>query len=112
METGKGYSDEYTLPDMKLGAYYNSDSGTRWADSTIYIPLQNVSEVSFDIAKAYYCSWYVYDDKDNMLQSNTQRGTPTISCNFNVKEYEYIKIAISTNGSGSANCSIRNFKAN
>ena len=92
---------EYTLPDGMGG-----ESGT-----TIYIPLHNVNTVSFDVAKAYYSAWYIYDDKDNTLQANTGRNTTTVNCSFNVTEYEYIKLTNSNNGSGATNFTIYNFKA-
>lgn len=88
------------LPDMSVSV------GT-----IIYIPVYNVTTVSFDVNKASYSAWYILDDEENILESNTGRNTNTISCNLNVENFEYIQFKNNSNGSGSSGCSIKNFKA-
>ena len=95
---------------MTLGAYYNSDSGTRWAQSIICIPVFGINNVSFDVTKSYYSTYYMEDDSGNRLFTYSTRNSSTQSYQYNVSGYSYIKLGNTTNGSGYANCSVKNFR--
>lgn len=94
---------------MKIGAYHNGSSAV--AKSTIYIPLHNVTMISFVVAKDPYSSWTIYDDAGNKLKSNSGTNSNNVSCSFNVENYNYIQIVNNPSNSGSAYCTIKNFVA-
>ena len=108
--SGNPAGDDFTLPDMTLGAYYNSSTGTRWAQTSICIPVHNINNVSFDVSKSYYSTYYMEDDSGNEIFRYSTRNGSTQSYQYDVSGYSYIKLGNTTNGSGSANCSIKNFR--
>ena len=103
---GSGF-EPYTLPDMKLGAYYNSASGESVASSSIYISTIGASSITLTMAKNHYCSWSIKNPSDTNLKSTTAAGATTNTYTLDVSTYNYIRISASPINSGYANLSVK-----